>query len=167
MARPEGFEPPTLRSEVLSNPQSAETREKTNASSQASSDCAPTLFHRVSWHYGNTVGNNLCCRKPIEMGAAGLPKKKFGQCTYCGRHRKLADDHIPPKSLFGKPRPPDLIKIPSCGPCNNQASKDDEYFKTVLVFKVALVITRKPSQYGHRCFVHYRWCRRRDSRPLC
>jgi hypothetical protein len=64
-----------------------------------------------------------------------MTKRSEGQCVYCGETGILTDDHIPPQCLFGKPRPNDLIRIPSCIRCNNEASKDDEYFKTILVLK--------------------------------
>lgn len=60
---------------------------------------------------------------------------RFGQCVYCGRVGSLTDDHVPPQGLCGKPRPTDLIRVPSCGGCNIGASKDDEYFKTMMVLK--------------------------------
>jgi hypothetical protein len=60
---------------------------------------------------------------------------KTGKCVYCGRFGRLTDDHIPPQALCSKPRPADLIVVPSCQPCNGGASKDDEYFKTMMVFK--------------------------------
>lgn len=47
----------------------------------------------------------------------------------------ITDDHVPPKALWSKPRPADLIVVPSCSSCNGAASKDDEYFKTMLVMK--------------------------------
>ena len=57
-------------------------------------------------------------------------------CVYCGsRKRKLTKDHIPPKCLFAKPLPQDLITVPCCLKCNKGASKDDEYFRSTLVFR--------------------------------
>ena len=56
------------------------------------------------------------------------------KCVYCGRGGKLTRDHIPPKNLFAKPRPK-LITVPCCDPCNATASKDDEYFRQVLVMR--------------------------------
>lgn len=41
-------------------------------------------------------------------------------------------DHIPPKLLFSRPLPNNLITVPACNKCNNKASKDDEYFRLVL-----------------------------------
>src|SRR5262245_41527341 len=68
-----------------------------------------------------------------------MPKTKslprMGQCIYCGEIRELTDDHIPPKNLFAKPRPNDLIEVPSCKVCNGGASKDDEYFRLMLTLR--------------------------------
>lgn len=56
---------------------------------------------------------------------AGLP------CTYCPRPAE-SPDHVPPKNLFAKPRPAELVEVPSCNRCNHGASDDDEYFRAVL-----------------------------------
>ena len=56
-------------------------------------------------------------------------------CVYCGSRKKVTKDHIPPKSLFAKPRPKNLITVPCCRKCNNSASKDDEYFVTTIVLR--------------------------------
>jgi hypothetical protein len=61
-------------------------------------------------------------------------KPVIGPCAHCGVVGKLTDDHIPPKTLFAR-RPSDLITVPSCGDCNGGASKDDEYFKLVLILR--------------------------------
>lgn len=58
-------------------------------------------------------------------------------CCYCGIRKATTKDHIPPKSIFNKPRPNDLITVPCCFECNNQASKYDEKFKTYLGMHVA------------------------------
>ena len=63
-------------------------------------------------------------------------RKRRGECVYCGRTRELTRDHIPPKSLFGSPRPNNLISIPCCRDCNEEASKDDEYFKNSLALRI-------------------------------
>jgi hypothetical protein len=65
------------------------------------------------------------------MGKA-QKKRKTGECVYCGKHGPVTDDHIPPKNLFPKPRPHNLVTVPSCYPCNEGASKDDEYFRLCL-----------------------------------
>jgi hypothetical protein len=56
-------------------------------------------------------------------------KKRNGQCVYCGQIGPITYDHVPPQNLFGLPKPTNLIKVPSCFKCNNEASKDDEYFR--------------------------------------
>jgi hypothetical protein len=61
--------------------------------------------------------------------------QRMGICVYCGGFRPITEDHIPPKALFRRPLPPDLVKVPSCTQCNGGASKDDEYFKTMMVLK--------------------------------
>lgn len=52
-------------------------------------------------------------------------------CIYCDR---LADsrDHVPPKLLFTRPYPTDLVTVPSCHRCNQGASLDEEYFRILL-----------------------------------
>lgn len=56
-------------------------------------------------------------------------------CTYCGRPNPETFDHVPPACLFGDPRPSNLITVPCCTKCNQDASKDDEYFKTMLMLR--------------------------------
>jgi len=51
-------------------------------------------------------------------------------CCYCGQQLGVTRDHIPPKNLFPKPRPANLITVPACEECHSDAwSKDDEYFR--------------------------------------
>lgn len=72
------------------------------------------------------------------------PKLKEGECAYCGERRELTEDHVPPQSLFGKPRPHNMIKVPSCSSCNGGFSKDDEYFQ--LVMKAGIDRKRFPKE---------------------
>ncbi len=58
----------------------------------------------------------------------------------------MTRDHIPPRSLFSKPRPKDLITVPSCYFCNKGASKYDEYFN--LVVKLGIDRNRFPNEYA-------------------
>ena len=57
------------------------------------------------------------------------------ECYLCGQKAsatpegKLTRDHLPPKNLFLPPRPSDLITLPCCNACNNQAHEDDEYLR--------------------------------------
>jgi hypothetical protein len=57
-----------------------------------------------------------------------LPK----DCTYCGSGENLTDDHVPPKNVFPKPRPSDLVTVPACKKCNEDISEDEEYFRLKL-----------------------------------
>jgi len=54
-------------------------------------------------------------------------------CIYCGSNKDMTVDHIPPKSLFPEPRPSNMLTVPCCKTCNKSFSKDDEYFRNVLV----------------------------------
>ena len=58
-------------------------------------------------------------------------------CCYCGVREATTRDHVPPKSIFNRPRPSDLITVPCCFQCNNEASKYDERFKVYLGLHVS------------------------------
>ena len=58
-------------------------------------------------------------------------------CCYCGFREATTKDHIPPKAIFNKPRPSNLVTVPCCFECNNDASKTDERFKTYIGLQVA------------------------------
>ena len=62
-------------------------------------------------------------------------KSKKGICVFCGNMRELTKDHIPPKTIFPKPRPNNLITVPSCYECNDSAKKDDEYFGVMMAMQ--------------------------------
>lgn len=51
------------------------------------------------------------------------------QCVYCGAKDDLTRDHVPPRNLFIKPYPPNLVTVPACKNCNESYSLDDEYFR--------------------------------------
>jgi hypothetical protein len=69
---------------------------------------------------------------------------KTGECIYCGESRNLTSEHVPPQSMFGKPRPDNIVKVPSCYSCNGGFSKDDEYFQ--LMLKAGIDKTRFPKE---------------------
>ena len=58
-------------------------------------------------------------------------------CTYCGVASEQTVDHVPPKCFYPKPRPSDLITVPSCWKCNNDKSKDEEFFLATFMFTQA------------------------------
>jgi hypothetical protein len=41
-------------------------------------------------------------------------------------------DHIPPRCLFSRPLPSNLITVPACTKCHGEMSKDDEYLRVAL-----------------------------------
>lgn len=53
-------------------------------------------------------------------------------CVYCSTTENLTVEHAPPKLIFPKPRPSDLITVPACADCNSDGSKDAEYFRLSL-----------------------------------
>jgi hypothetical protein len=53
------------------------------------------------------------------------------QCVFCG-DPATTRDHVPPKGIFLKPRPPNFITVPSCGPCNHGAKVRDEKFRNTI-----------------------------------
>src|SRR5476649_803812 len=52
-------------------------------------------------------------------------------CIYCQMNPGDTDDHVPPKGLFPKPRPSNLITVPACDQCNKSFKNDDEYFLNI------------------------------------
>jgi len=54
-------------------------------------------------------------------------------CVYCGMDAGSTKDHVPPKSLLRKPYPANLWTVPSCAACNSAFSKDEEYFRLIMV----------------------------------
>lgn len=49
-------------------------------------------------------------------------------CTLCGIRIASTKEHVPPKAIFPKPRPSNLITVPACFECNNLSSQLDESF---------------------------------------
>lgn len=58
-------------------------------------------------------------------------------CIYCNSAIATTQDHVPPKSFFPKPRPSNLITVPACKSCNQDAGKDEEYFLATFMFSEA------------------------------
>ncbi len=55
------------------------------------------------------------------------------ECAYCGHVAPATDDHVPAKNLFVGPLAGDLPSVKSCDSCNGGSSKDDEYFRDVIL----------------------------------
>ena len=54
-------------------------------------------------------------------------------CVYCGGVPGDSRDHVPPQNLLRKPFRLNLRTVPACGKCNNGFSRDEEYFRRMLV----------------------------------
>lgn len=57
--------------------------------------------------------------------------RDYSTCCYCHKPA-TTKDHIPPRNIFPKPRPNNLITVPSCKTCNEDPSLDDEYFGFII-----------------------------------
>ncbi len=55
-------------------------------------------------------------------------------CVYCGEPSSTRD-HVPPNLLYPKPRPSNLISVPSCETCNGGFSMDDEYLRVAVALR--------------------------------
>lgn len=69
----------------------------------------------------------------VRIRQAGNHSRKMPNipiCTYCDSPATTVD-HVPPRLIFPKPRPANLITVPACRDCNKNASMDDEYFRLV------------------------------------
>ena len=63
--------------------------------------------------------------------------RNIGICASCGDEVQLTLEHVPPKSLFAKPRP-EPLGIYTCTECNKGSSNEDELLKVL----VALGVTK-------------------------
>lgn len=66
------------------------------------------------------------------------PPKAKQMCVLCGVREATTSDHVPPKAIFPKPRPNDLITVPSCFDCNNTGSPYDEEFRVFLSLQLGM-----------------------------
>lgn len=54
---------------------------------------------------------------------------KTAVCILCGRFGPVTREHAPPQCLFLKPKPTNMITVPTCATCNDKTKLDDEYFR--------------------------------------
>lgn len=77
-------------------------------------------------------------------------------CYLCGKELtkgEVTRDHVPPRGLFPRPLPSDLITVPCCKPCNNGKSREEEFFRLI----ATLGVTKTPeakSVYNSRTLPH-------------
>lgn len=64
-----------------------------------------------------------------------MPNPKL--CAICGVMVAVTRDHIPPRSIFPRPLPVQLITVPACSHCNNGAAISDEIFRVYLAVVTA------------------------------
>ena len=60
--------------------------------------------------------------------------KKKTVCAYCGQ-RATTRDHVPPKILFAKPLPSDMLTVPSGVECNRKYQLHDEYIGNAILMR--------------------------------
>ncbi|MDD2310263.1 MAG: hypothetical protein PHH91_11845 [Desulfuromonadaceae bacterium] len=62
-----------------------------------------------------------------------MKRSKIGTCCICGQTNvQVTTDHVPPKTIFVKPRPQNTITIRACNTCNNGSSAHDQSFSVFL-----------------------------------
>lgn len=74
---------------------------------------------------GQSLESRLAAQSGVRRAHSIVARTRI--CAYCGEVAST-DDHVPPRRLFARPWPVDLITVPSCERCNGGAKKDDEYF---------------------------------------
>jgi hypothetical protein len=86
-----------------------------------------------------------------------MSRDKGKICAICGINEATTSDHLPPKSIFPKPRPSNLITVPSCNECNNSASGLDEIFRLYLALHVGDLDDQVTSAYSHEALRTYKY----------
>lgn len=64
-------------------------------------------------------------------------KLKNKPCIYCAKNLAGTRDHVPPKNLFCKPKPDNLITVPACLVCNKVTEMDEDFFLATIMFTEA------------------------------
>jgi hypothetical protein len=64
-------------------------------------------------------------------------------CTYCGRNPATTRDHVPPRSIFPKPLPQNLVTVPACRKCNGGFSDLDDLFALFVSLQAGMVGERQ------------------------
>lgn len=83
-------------------------------------------------------------------------------CAYCGEPAETVD-HVPPRVLFSRPYPPDMITVPSCLRCNRGFQQDDEYVGNAILMRGDIAFS--PSLRGADDKA-IRALRRAEARPM-
>ena len=64
-----------------------------------------------------------------------MPYRKNCKCVYCQLNPGNTKDHVPPKLIFAKPRPSNLITVNCCLDCNKTFGPDDEYLRAYIALR--------------------------------
>jgi len=105
-------------------------------------------------------------RQILEDSVIGIGNEKYHsdmRCSICGIRAATTHDHVPPKSIFPRPRLNDLVTVPACQECNMGASGFDEKFRVYLSLHVGLDTpdaTRLWTQHAVKTFRHNNRLRR-------
>ncbi len=75
-------------------------------------------------------------------------------CIYCDTRVGSTKDHVPPKSLFPRPRPT-MVTVPCCEICQNEYKKDEDLFAAYIMFGPAGA-TKKGKQHWEKT-IHRRY----------
>jgi hypothetical protein len=57
-------------------------------------------------------------------------------CALCAKRQATTREHVPAKGLFPRPRPSNLITVPSCDPCNHGTGSDDDHLRAFFALRV-------------------------------
>ena len=66
-----------------------------------------------------------------------MKAEKRRVCVYCDERDADTRDHVIAKCLFPKPRPSNLITVPSCDDCNSDKAIDDDFLRDYLTVDFA------------------------------
>lgn len=99
--------------------------------------------------FNDRSGMKTACKRKPRPG---------NDCYLCGARATTAD-HVPPKCIYPDPKPPNLITVPACGPCNSGNKLHDEYFRW-------LVATASPESKEAKALVEGKINREFRKRPL-
>lgn len=84
------------------------------------------------------------------LGELARANKHKRRCAYCDSTTDLTDDHIPPRCLFSKPRPSNLLTVPCCENCRTGWSNDDEHFAIAVSWSAWFHEAPKALEPGNR-----------------
>lgn len=81
------------------------------------------------------AGTRRVSSTSVSNGMKQKPRSNVPLCVYCGTKPGVTVDHVVPKALYPKPKPPErlLIKVPACRTCNEALAQHQDYLRDWLV----------------------------------